>query len=268
LALFGDRILLGDAQVSTDETGWEAKLTWQATQPISTNYSCSLHILGADGTDLAQRDFEGGPGYGFWPTSAWPIGQWITDRLRVPIPEGSDANAAAALSIVLYDRARPGFPAAGRTVVPLVEREHIFQVPDVEHVVKAAFGDQIELLGYDLTQTSSRLQVTVYWRAARPMSKDWTVFAHLYDPETEEIVTQWDARPLAGVYPTNWWRKGEVIADDIVLDLDNVPPNRYRLGIGLYYPPTLERLPVILSSREADPNGRLMLTEIEINESL
>jgi hypothetical protein len=268
LGSFGERILLRDqVQVSADDTAWQIHLTWQATQPIPANYACSLHILGADGTDLAQRDFEGGPGYGFWPTSAWPSGQWITDRLRVPIPEGVKADDAAALSVVLYDRAQPEFPAAGSAVLPLAEREHNYQVPDAEHRVEASFGDQIELLGYDLERRESRLYITLYWQALRAMSTNWTVFAHLYDPQTEEIVAQWDARPLSGAYPTSWWREGEVISDPIWLDLATVAPGRYHLGVGLYHPPTAQRLPVSVSNQNADSNGRLMLHEIQIQEA-
>jgi hypothetical protein len=267
LAQFGDRILLGeDVQVDVEAATWEVKLTWQATQPIATNYACSLHILGPDGRDLAQRDFEGGPGYGFWPTSAWPIGEWITDRLSVPIPEDVDAGDAAALSIVLYDRAQPGFPAAGKAIVPLVEREHNFEVPTTEHVVVATFGDRMKLLGYDLSQRESRLEMTLYWQATGPMSTDWTVFVHLYDPSSEEILTQWDARPLSGAYPTSWWREGEVIADKIALDLTDLSPGTYRLEVGLYDPSTSERLPVATTSQAADPSGRLALREINITD--
>ena len=151
MAHFGDRVLLrDDVQVSADDAGWEVLLTWQATRPIPANYAYSLRVLTADGTVLAQRDLEGGPGYGFWPTSAWRAGEWLTDRVRMAVPAGARAKDAAAMNVVLYDRAWPDAPGTGSVVVPMVEREHTFAPPPMEHPVGAQYGDQLELLGYDL----------------------------------------------------------------------------------------------------------------------
>ena len=69
-------------------------------------------------------------------------------------------------------------------------------------------------------------------RGALPPPTMWS-FVHLYDPESEQIVAQSDARPLKGTYPTNAWRAGEVISDEIVLDLGDVPAGAYRLAMGM-----------------------------------
>jgi hypothetical protein len=263
LARFGDAILLrDDVRVETDETGWQVKLTWQATRPIPVNYAYALHILAADGTEIARRDLEGGPGYGFWPTSAWPVGQWLTDRVRIAKPEdAAGTEGAAALSVTLYDRSLPGFPAAGSAIVPLVEREHSYEAPPLAHEVGARFGGAT-LLGYDLRQDAAALYLTLHWQAAERMSTDWTVFVHLFDPGTERIVAQWDAKPLQGAYPTTWWREGEVVSDEVVLDLASVPDGSYRLGIGLYDAGDLTRPPVTTAAGETVPDGRLILEEM------
>jgi hypothetical protein len=267
LARLGDRILLrDDVAVRADDQGWQVKLTWQATQPIATNYSCSLRIIGADGRQLpgAQRDFDGGPGYGFWPTSSWPVSEWLTDRMRLPVPEGVAAEEAAALQIVLY---QPGLSAVGSVIVPLVEREHRYKVPPMAHPVGAVFGEQAELLGYDLTEDAAQLRLALYWRAAKQMPTDWTVFVHLFDPDTEEIVAQWDAKPLYGAYPTNWWRPQEIIHDEVVLGLESVPKGRYYLGVGLYDAKNSHRPPISLPSGETMTGGRLVLETLSIKVS-
>jgi hypothetical protein len=261
LANLGDRILLrDDVQVEADEASWQVKLTWQATRPLPVNYSYGLHVLAADGTDLARRDLEGGPGYGFWPTSAWPAGEWLTDRVRIAKPPDVRAEDAAALSVVLYDRSRPGLPAAGSAVVPLVEREHVYEAPSMAHTVGARFGGAL-LLGYDLRQDASTLRLTLHWQAVSRMETDWTVFVHLLDPQTEEIAAQWDAKPLRGAYPTRWWRAGEVVSEEVVIDLADVPAGSYRLSVGLYDAADWRRPPVTTASGEAVPDGRLVLEE-------
>jgi hypothetical protein len=128
------------------------------------------------------------------------------------------------------------------------------------HTLGGRFGEA-ELLGYDLQQDSSALRLSLHWQAVQRMSTDWTVFVHLFDPETEHIAAQWDAKPLRGAYPTNWWRTGEVVSDEVVLDLADVPAGTYRVGVGLYDASDLTRPPVATASGEAVPDGRLILEE-------
>jgi hypothetical protein len=247
--------------VRADEGNWVAKLTWLATAPIPANYTCSLHLLAADGRSLAQRDFEGGPGYGFWPTSAWPVGEWLTDRLRVPIPSGVRAEDALVLSVVLYDRSQPGFPAVGSTVVPVGERAHRYVEPSIDHRVDAEFGDQLELLGYDLEQHAGSLRLQLYWRSLRQITVDGIMFVHLIDPSTEAIVAQSDSRPQNGTYPTQWWRQGEVVSDEIVLSLEDVPAGEYRVAIGVYGARSKDRLLVTAGRGQEVRDERLFLEE-------
>ncbi len=262
LARFGERIVLYDARVEADGEGWTVSLTWGAMAPIPANYTCSLRMLATDGTPLAQRDFEGGPGYGFWPTTAWPVGELLRDLLRVAIPSGVDPADAAALSVVLYDRSQSGFPAVGSVIIPLVEREHRYDVPAMERSVGATFGRQIELLGYDLRQEGTSLYLTLYWRALRRVEGDYAIFVHLFDPHDEQIVAQWDARPQQGTYPTLWWRVGEVIAEQVVLSTEEAKDGLYSLGVGLYEPRSGRRLVCVTATGQVLEDGRLVLESV------
>jgi len=48
-------------------------------------------------------------------------------------------------------------------------RDHVFKIPDIENPLSAAFGDSIELLGYDLDTAGSHpggeVLLTLFWRA-------------------------------------------------------------------------------------------------------
>jgi hypothetical protein len=91
------------------------------------------------------------------------------------------------------------------------------------------------------------------------VSSDYVVFVHLYDPKTEAIVSQADVRPLNGLYPTSWWREGEVISDEVVIALDGVNAGEYGLAVGLYTPGDVVRLAVVAADGTILQGGRLVL---------
>jgi hypothetical protein len=76
---------------------------------------------------------------------------------------------------------------------------------------------------------------------------DYTTFLHLRN-DTNETVVQKDQPPANGRYPTSLWDAGEIIVDEIVLPLENVPPGEYTPVIGLYDFSTGARLSLTASS--------------------
>jgi hypothetical protein len=259
---FGEHISLSeDVRVESDGASWQVALTWRATAPIPVNYTCSVHVLSGDGSSLAQRDYAEGPGYGFWPTSAWPVDTWWTDRLRIPFPPGIQAEDARAVGVVLYDRSQPDYPSLGSAIVPLEERARRYEIVPMARQIDATFGDQLRLLGYDLGRDKGSLRLALLWQALRPMHTDGIVFVHLIEMSSEAIVAQWDARPQAGTYPTYWWHPGEVVDEVVTLDLADVPPGTYRLALGVYNAGEQARWPVVQGFGGATPDGRLILEE-------
>jgi len=206
-------VRLSTAQATSLDGALDLTLTWWAARPIPANLMMSLRAVAADGTHLAQRDLQ--PGYGFLLTSLWPPGELVTDRVRLPFPEGTAPDQAVTLEIVLYDRySGTEFDTAR---VPLVEREHVYAEPPMQYRADVDFGGVMRLLGYDLVQTGDELRLTLHWRALSAMTTDYRVFVHLFDPATERIVAQFDGMPLRGAYPTSWWWPGEVLSDQITL---------------------------------------------------
>jgi hypothetical protein len=59
-------------------------LTWQASQPIADAFKVFVHVVGEDGTIRAQYDGE--PGAGLFPMTAWEPGTPLVDRFAIRLP--------------------------------------------------------------------------------------------------------------------------------------------------------------------------------------
>jgi hypothetical protein len=147
-------------------------------------------------------------------------------------------------------------------------RERVFAPPPIAHPLEAQAGDQILLLGYDITPQPIRpgetLHLTLYWQALAPMRRAYHVFTHLLGPEDQQAGQQ-DNMPLGGAAPTTCWVPGEVIADpyEIVVGSE-VAPGEYTLETGFYLLETGQRLPT--SGPAAAPEGRIILTTVSVVE--
>ena len=257
LGRFGPHISLIDAQVEPiDADRLVTTLTWRCDSPVQINYRLSLRVSG-EGQYLAQYDPP--PRRMLYPTSMWQPGELVTERYTLTLDEGNTTDKAQALEVVLYDFSSPTLAPAGVAYVPLKEHPRSFDVPSLETQVGARFGDQLQLLGYDLVHRPDALMLKLHWQAMQAMYTDYKVFVHLFDPATETIVTQDDAMPLRNTYPTRWWAEGEVVSDAIPLSLTGVSAGQYRLAIGVYDPTTGDRLTGLDSQGHPVPGNRLVL---------
>jgi hypothetical protein len=110
---------------------------------------------------------------------------------------------------------------------------------DVPNPMRVNFGEQLELVGYSLTDLSpdagSSITLTLYWRALRPLTEDYTVFTQILDWATTTIYAASDAQPAAWTRPTTTWLVGEIIEDSHLLTLNpDTPPSIYDIHVGLY----------------------------------
>jgi hypothetical protein len=130
-----------------------------------------------------------------------------------------------------------------------------------EKVLHANLDHTIELIGYTLTPSQSKIQLTLFWRPLTPISTDYTTFVHLRNSHGL-TVTQQDRQPFDGAYPTSRWQPNEVVIDPLTLSIpETLPPGTYTLFTGLYQLDTLARLPVV---NDVSGENAILLGEVSL----
>ena len=137
----------------------------------------------------------------------------------------------------------------------------------MQHTVAANLDNKALLVGYGLAaqeiEAGGTLRLTLYWQALAEMDRRYTIFVHLLDSDNR-IVAQMDSEPLGGTHSTTEWQLGEIVRDNYgLLIAPDTPPGEYLLEVGMYYLPTLERLPVLDASGGAE-DDRVVLGRIAI----
>lgn len=247
------------------------QLAWFTPQPLSQNYSVALRLTDAQGRFV--RVVDGQPGYGFLPSSSWPTGQWVNDWLTIPLPPPEEQHERPFVLVAqLYDVTEPNTAVLTRRLGEVVEAESglafqptepLFNLP--ERIVRetAVFGDEIQLQGYQFSQSAEALDLTLVWQALENGQTDYTRFVHLIEAGSDgEPLVQSDSPPRYGSYPTSQWIAGEVVTDSLSLPLADVPPGSYQLVVGFYSQPTpgqFDQLLVQNGAGEMVVDGRFIL---------
>jgi len=231
---------------------------WAAVAPLGRDYTCLLKLKDERG-EIAQEWQQ--PLARSYPTSRWPINALVLARYRLGLSQ--DLPPGRYHLVLTPSEALTGEELGEFDVetIEVIAPERDFTVPEMERVSGVTFGGEVLLLGYDLAEKGEELRLELYWQALRQMETDYKVFVHLFDPATETIVTQHDAMPREGRYPTSRWVEGEVVSDAIILSLAKVPPGRYRLAVGIYDPQTMHRLPAIDAAGLPVRDNRVILAE-------
>ncbi|MCB9078241.1 MAG: phospholipid carrier-dependent glycosyltransferase [Anaerolineaceae bacterium] len=282
-------------------------LHMRAERTIGRHLAIFNHLLDAE---FVQRGGVDRIPQNFYTTLLWVPGEIVSDAYDLPI----DADAPPGiywLDLGFYPTDEPTFS------LPLIVDGHPIDRnsvmigpikvggppsgltttnPQPETRLNISFGDQITLLGYDLTNVSSPQSANseqpvsnenqpsntpstppqtpqlsnstnsinstnsptlqLYWHTNTTPTTDYTVFVHVIDAGGD-LAAQADAPPAAGAYPTSLWDSGETIID--TRPLPDLPPGRYTLRLGLYDPTTGQRLPVSNA-----PDGAVTLTDFAV----
>ncbi len=216
-------------------------LFWRADESPMPDYD--VH-LGLDDRML----YAGDPVHDTYPTSGWATGEVVVDRYDTRLPRDT-LPGDHTLRLQVGDPATGSGQSLaldlGTVVVQAIERA--FGVPPISHPLTATLGDQVQLLGYDLSAEpvapGDTLTLTLYWRALTKIEEDYTVFVHLLAPDGS-MTGQQDNYPVGGTYPTSLWLAGEVVTDvyEITVHAD-ATPDAHRLEVGMYVAETGARLP-------------------------
>jgi hypothetical protein len=87
------------------------------------------------------------------------------------------------------------------------------------------------------------------------VDSDYTVFIHALDADGQ-LIAQFDGPPMNGLYPTDAWLPGQIVADTHAVRL---PRSVHSLAVGLYDAQSLTRLPVTDADGQALPNDAIIL---------
>jgi hypothetical protein len=273
--------LLGfDAPVLEGQPGdsLELDLFWRSLDPSLAPGLAVLQLTDDAGNVLTE--VASAPVGGRIPFSSLEAGQVIRDPRMIVLP--GDLTPGVYNLILGRRRADGGWwpvqrgPVRLGSTYPLVtiralDRPVDMDPPSVDNQVKARFGEEIRLLGYDaqaqlpdLPPAPQRLQLTLHWQALAPTDTPHKIFLHLIGPEgSSGIATQADVYPSV---PTRAWRPGEYLEEHILLDLpDGLPPGRYTLLLGLYDEASGRRLPAFDAAGQPLGDG-VALAEIVLGK--
>ena len=257
-ARFGDQIFVHGFDLPKDVRAGEVMTVrwyWSILATDQRDFTFTSQLFGADDRRRGQSDDRGfAPGY-------WPIGTSGISTFEIDIDPEAPTDAYW-LHVAIYDQDiedisnLPVFDTEGNQagnhlmLGPIkIHGRPPAPAPAVENRLPASFTDQIDLLGYSLSDRQivqgETLDLTLFWSPRGRPAHDYTVFVHLLD-SSGQLRAQADSPPMAGKYPTSVWDDGEVIADLHTLTLaPDLPAGEYKIAIGLYDPETGQRVPIV-----------------------
>ena len=144
----------------------------------------------------------------------------------------------------------------------------------VKHEVQMADG--ISLAGYSLSQNfiqeGRRLRLRLFWRASKRPSVDYTTFIHLSQLGEDGFTTRirgFDRQPGDGNCPTIHWLPGEIIIDQVILDMPaDLPQEELYLGVGFYFESggVLRHLPIESDdAKKVSSDNKVLLGPFSVN---
>lgn len=232
----------------------EVVLYWQAVEPVTEDYLSTVHLLGRDNISVGQVNRY--PAGGMIPTSQWQPGQIWRDVYQVYANKAAEGPVRLRILAALYDAEEKTAVTAigpeGATTELLIVGEARLAAGEVEEAeverpLLVQLADNITFLGYDLSPLSptpgETITLTLYWQAEDNPTLDYTVFVQLLDAGGMQVAGA-DGPPANGDFPTDWWRAGDMVTDNHLMQIPTeIEPGNYTILIGMYDPKTGQRLP-------------------------
>jgi hypothetical protein len=254
------------------ESPLHVQLVWSTPTGLNEPLRLVLRLVSIERGRVwleAERTEPGGVAADLWLPDV-PLVEELTLVPPAGLPEGRYRLEAA-----FY---RPGGeplsasePSERGEGLSLVTLEHPPDVsrtrPDPQVARTIHFGEEIELIGYDLpavAHAGERVRVVLYWHVLQAPTADYKVFVHLLDWEGQ-LLAQDDGKPVHWSYPTTEWQAGEYVRDEHVLYLEpgSVRDN-VQVTIGLYDAETGRRLPISEEGGDILPDERLFLDLLRV----
>jgi hypothetical protein len=166
----------------------------------------------------------------------YPVSEWLSRGFRyavIPYEQKveweANADARAYLESMLHLRDFSSDTLRGPHL-------SVYRLARMTREVEVAFSDYIRLVGYDVDQVNE-MRYRFYWRAdAIPMS-NYSLFLHLVDQNTGEVIAQVDGALASPDRPTLTWDTSDetLISGEYQLSLPtDIPAGQYEIRLGLY----------------------------------
>ncbi len=258
----GEIALLGLDVATSIQEGEDLDFTaeWNALRAPTEDLEATWTLVNASGQVVSALEAQLATGS---RTSTWPRLAWVLSPQHLDLPQRQEGSALE-LHLQLSGTSS-GITDCGRVAsIDVVPRPRVFSFTEPTHPQRATYGDVLVLLGYDLDKAprATSLLLTLWWRAEQAPTQDLKRFIHLYKPGTDVIETQDDAMPRGWTYPTTLWVAGEVVSETVTLDLGDITPGTYELGLGWYDPTTSTRLAITAADTSGVQSDRLTLDTI------
>ena len=269
----GIALLSSELQSDTFRAGYPllGSLTWEADTVPSADLRLQVRLVDLLGRVLAKSDLR--PSAAGFPTTAWHPGDRVAGRLWLPLPADLssgryrvqiglvDVQSGQVAPVRHWYGKRDWFTIGSAEIQAWPLRTELPR--DVDHRLEnVEVAGNVRLLGYESTLEEQTLNVTLYWQAEERLEKDYNVFVHVGTPNEPPLAD-------AGGVPANWtrpttsWRPGEVIADEYVIPMADVPSGQHALMAGFYEPDTGQR-PETVVDGSVIPGGYIVLEEISV----
>jgi glyoxylase-like metal-dependent hydrolase (beta-lactamase superfamily II) len=188
------------------------------------------------------------PFSGRYDSKLWQPGDWLRVPVRLSVPADLPAGAYRVGLTVFDAEENRGLPARDDPAGPPPDLqagwfragapETELPAGQMQSLPTTAWADGIVLeslaVPAEALAPGESLPVQLRWRVTQPVARDLTLFVHLTNGDGE-IVSQYDALPAGGRWPTTVWQAGDLLAEEVIVTLPaDLSPGEYSLRVGLY----------------------------------
>ena len=241
-----------DALLAGDQVGLSLYLQNSAATPPSRDLYVSL--LDEQGAGVA--------GWQGWPFPQYRTDMWANGALaQIPVQFDLPADLPAGGYTLLAGLIDP--QSGDKTIQAKLGRVTVVRrpttdtppVPQIEISPAPTVGTHATLIGYDIVQTPTALQLDLTWKVLQTLLPPHHIFVHLLDVSGQQIA-QIDGEPhtIMERAPTGSWLPGEYLVTHHIVTIPADASAPFFLRIGLYLPDTGERLPVTISGATVGDN--------------
>jgi hypothetical protein len=243
--LDGARLLGVDLDRETARAGERLRVSlfWERTGAATGPREVSVIVRRGEGGAL--HEWRGVPVDGTYPTTSWKPGEIIRDTWDLVLPATlSSGELDLAVGLATAGEPAPRHASIGMVAVQAGDRE--VKEPELRARLDAFFVSGAELVGLDYkgrrVRAGETLDLTLVWRAARPISGDQLVTVALVD-NVGRIHAQQENEPAGGKRPTSGWTADEYVEDGWKVRLPrDLPRGSVRLAVSLVDPIANQRV--------------------------